>query len=160
MPRPSKSSKTTAVTTDRRLQALKLRQQGLQYQEIADELGISKPAAWMLVDKALSDYREAIKEEAKELVELSLMQLDALLRAHLPVATAPGKPDDRSANIVLKTISERAKLMGLYAPTKTELTGKDGGPVATSTAGDYSKLSTEELAALATLLKKAEDGKG
>lgn len=155
MARRSKSSASTAVATDRQLQALQLRQDGYTYQQIGDELGITKEAAWMLVDKALKNYREAVKESTRELVEITLAQLDGLLHTYIPL-TKTG--DDKAAGVVLKTISEKAKLVGMYAPSKTELTGKDGGPVASTTVSatvDYSSLSTEELAVLADLLRKS-----
>lgn len=48
--------------------------------------------------------------------------------------------DPRYLQGVQWCIQERIKLLGLYAPTKTqtEVSGKDGGPIQTQTRGDYS----------------------
>lgn len=151
----SKNSPGRAVTTDRRLEALDLRKQGLGFEEIGKALGISKPAAWQLVDGALKDYGEAVKESADELRQVTLMQLDGLLYEWLPIAK---QGDDKAAGVVLKTIAERSKLMGLYAPQKTELTGKDGGPlqsIAATASVDLAKLSDDQLQALEALMLAA-----
>ncbi|PPE69491.1 hypothetical protein C1702_11145 [Caldimonas thermodepolymerans] len=148
------------MTTDRRLQALELRKQGKNFEEIAAALGITKSAAWQLVDGALRDYNNAVKESVDELRQVTLLQLDDMLANWLPIARAG---DDKAAGIVLKTLGERAKLMGLYAPTKTELTGKDGGPLETANlnaAVDLAKLSDAQLAALESLLSAAAPGSG
>lgn len=57
-------------------------------------------------------------------------------------------------------IDRRCKLLGLNAPTKSELTGKDGGPIQTEqvTKPDLSKLSLEELLNLRQMMSKATDG--
>ncbi|MNU44084.1 hypothetical protein D3C71_328900 [compost metagenome] len=155
MRKRSKNNTQKAVTTDRRLEALDLRKRGKNFEEIGDALGITKSAAWQLVDGALKDYSEAVKESTDELRQITLLQLDQMLSAWLPVAKGG---DDKAAGVVLKTLGERAKLMGLYAPTKTELTGKDGGPLETANmnaAVDLTKLSDAQLAALESLMSAA-----
>lgn len=157
MARHSKTSPRTSVTTQRRLEALQLRCQGLTHQQIADRLGISKPGAYQLIAGALADHSEAVKEAAEELRTITLMQLDALIHTHLNLATHDGS--DKSANVVLKALAERSKLMGMYAPVKAELTGKDGGPLQSvqATAGiDLTALSTEQLASLESILSTAQ----
>lgn len=157
----SKTSKTTAVTSDRRLQAMQLRMQGLNCQEIADEMGISKPAAWKLIDSALKDYAEAHREVTEQHVQTQLLRYEAIIQANYADATSTTSKERFFAAKTIKECQvEMAKLLGLYAPTKTELTGKDGAPIATAsvaTAVDYSKLSTDELTTLLAIMKKAQE---
>lgn len=164
MPRkPSKNAPAAAVTTVRQLDALELRKKGHSYQSIGDQLGISKEAAWQLVDRAMRELREAVKETATDVLHLDLSRLDDMLLAWLPAATTKPEgaptPDDKAANVVLRTIERRSKMLGNDAPTRTELTGKNGGAIETATANanmDLSNLSTEQLALLAELLAAAE----
>jgi transposase len=60
---------------------------------------------------------------------------------------------------VMSCIERRCKLLGLDAPAKAELTGKDGGPIKTEVANkpDLSKLSVDELLQLRSVLAKATD---
>ena len=57
-------------------------------------------------------------------------------------------------------IERRCKLLGLDAPAKSELTGKDGGPIKTEATNkpDLSKLSIDELLQLRQIVTKATDG--
>lgn len=160
MPRKrSKNAPAAAQTTVRQLEALELRQKGLSYERIGAQLGVTKEAAWQLVDRAMRDLRESVKETAAEVRELELARLDELTFAWLPAAKCG---DDKAAGVVLKTMERRAKLLGLDAASKTELTGKDGQPIASVTATaalDLSALSTDQLATLADLLSAAEPKK-
>jgi hypothetical protein len=155
MKRKSKNSPSRAVTTVRRLSALDLRVAGLGFEEIGKSLGISKPGAWQLVDGALKDYDEAVKEAAGELRAISLMRADVLLRGVWPAAESG---DEKAIGSALKVMDHQAKLVGLYAAQKTELTGKDGGPlesVSATAALDLTQLSDAQLASLEALLAVA-----
>lgn len=61
---------------------------------------------------------------------------------------------------VLSCIDRRCKLLGLDAATKSELTGKDGGPIQSesTTKPDLSKLGVDELLQLRQIMTKATDG--
>ncbi len=61
---------------------------------------------------------------------------------------------------VLSCIDRRCKLLGLDAPTKSELTGKDGKPIEVEqrTKPDLSKLGVDELLQLRQIMTKATDG--
>lgn len=63
----------------------------------------------------------------------------------------PVVPNDRKA-----AIAELNKMEGDYAPTKTELTGKNGAPLNGSI--DFSKYSDEELRTIAALQHKGRAG--
>jgi hypothetical protein len=59
---------------------------------------------------------------------------------------------------VMSCIERRCKLLGLDAPAKAELTGKDGGPIKTeANKPDLSKLSLDELLQLRSMVAKATD---
>ena len=150
----SPRSTRAAVTTDRRLQALELRKEGLAFSAIGDRLGISKEAAWKLVENALIDYRESVKETADVVRELELMRLDELTEAVRKLALT-GEP--AQVAVYLKTMERRSKLLGLDAAAKTELTGANGGSLKTENTNlnagvDLSSLSTDDLAVLTRIL--------
>jgi len=68
--------------------------------------------------------KKTLQEPADEVRTLEVERLDSLLnglwqRRHVPEIT------DR----ILRIMERRAKLLGLDAPTRTELTGKDGGAI-------------------------------
>lgn len=107
---------------ERRLEALRLRRDGYTYQQIASALGVSVSRAHDLVTGAYRQLREELSETADDALQLDLSRLDGLLRAHWPRAVGAGAepPDPKSAEVVLKMIDRRARLLGLDAPTKTE----------------------------------------
>ena len=136
----------------RRADAVKLRVRGHSYSQIAEKLGISKAQAHIDVTAAL---RESAAERGKDLEESRELELERLdnairkvtdiLERELGFAVEGVKPEELSAllgdtsELVLKAAdrlvklsSERSKLLGLYAPTKQELSGNDGGPIQVS----------------------------
>jgi hypothetical protein len=148
-----------------RTEALKLRITGRTIRQIADALGYSVGA----VHKAISEEIAAIPAEAVgDLREVEGARLDAdeqrlgeLIEAHFDHATQevvmgagdlPGSGSDRAADIVVKAVAQRtsiraqrAKLFGLNAPTRTELTGKNGGPLDI----DITQLTDDQIAQVA-----------
>ncbi len=108
------------TSLQKRERALELRARGLTYHEVGLQLGIAKQAAHRLVKKALEDQLRRHDEAAEHVKALELRRLDAELRRLEPI------DDLRAAEIRLKISERRAKLLGLDAPAKTELLGKDG----------------------------------
>ncbi|GJI97019.1 hypothetical protein RugamoR57_37370 [Duganella caerulea] len=152
----SPRSKRAAVSTDRRLQALELRKTGMSFQAIGDRLAISKEAAWQLVDGALTDYRAVVREAADEVRELELLRLDELTQTFRTLALTG---DTAAATTYLKTMERRARLLGLDAAARTELTGRDGGPLQSVSATanvNLSALSLEQLLQLDSLMNAAQ----
>lgn len=140
MPR---SKAEMAEVADRRKQLVALRRRGVRYddQRIVD-LGYSSPAA------ARKDFIRALEHARDEqAAEVSVYRqeenerLDALLEAAWPRATQPSPIFDKEGNVVgeqldmravdtvLRLMDRRAKLNGLDAPIRTELSGPDGGAV-------------------------------
>ena len=119
------------------------------YQQIGDELGISRQAAHQACKRAMRDVIKAGKESTEEAIELEAAKLDALESAYLEilqkqhlVVTASGKvaqengqplEDDGPAMTalmgLLKISESRRRLLGLDAPKRSEISGRDGGPI-------------------------------
>jgi predicted transcriptional regulator len=96
-------------------EALRLRSLGYTYQRIADEMGVTKTAAYERVNRALA----AIPlEEVERYRTIQREQLDRLMASWLPEAIA-GNP--KAAEIVLKIIEKRSKLEGTDQPIKHEV---------------------------------------
>lgn len=115
--------------------AAEMRSQGLSYQQIGDQLGMSRQAAHKAVQRAIA---EIPKDGTQEALALELAKLDrieryyhqVLGRTHLRVGNT-GKivlddkgdpvldesPRMQAADGILKTQAQRAKLLGLNAPT-------------------------------------------
>lgn len=103
---------------ERRLQVFKLRLNGMSFAEIAEQMGMSVSGVWKSCRAAMLDAQAAGREELADLVELEIARLDSLQSAHWEKATSIC--DAASSAVVLKCISERCRLRGLYPATKLE----------------------------------------
>lgn len=135
------TSKARARTLDRQRQSLELRRAGLGYEAIGAKLGLSKSQAHRLVVAALAEAREQVAASADDLRAEEVSRLDAMLTGLWPSARNGAVS---SIDRVLKVMERRARLLGLDAPEKRELTGKGGEPLVPATV-DASKLSTQTL---------------
>lgn len=106
---------------EKQAQALTLRKAGVSVTAIAEMLGWnSHQAASKAIYAAL---KRNIREPAQEMIELELARLDDMLKAIAPhVAAGNLTAIDRA----LKIQERRARLLGLDAPTKTDLSNTDG----------------------------------
>lgn len=143
--------------TVRRTKLLELRREGVRYDdERVEALGYSSPdAARKDLHRALEAHRNAEAAEVSIYRQQENERLDALLEAAWPRATQPSPVFDKEGNVVdhaldmravdtvLRLMDRRAKLNGLDAPVRTELSGPDGGAV---------PLGTGSLAELHTLI--------
>lgn len=122
--------------TEARLRALDLRRQGKSYRQIAFIMGIGHNTAYNYVQAELIDLRNQTKEIAEEILDIEMLRLDNML-TRLEAGINAGDP----ASIVtaLKIQDQRAKLLGLYAPTKREVKST------IITEEEAAALSTEEL---------------
>ena len=106
----------------------------MTYREIGEHFGVNESSAYQMVQRAIADIP---RESTEELVQLELMKLDRIERkaadimeAFHPVVTMKGDvlnlPDNapvvQAMNTLLKVADRRARLLGLNAPTRTELT--------------------------------------
>ena len=136
----STTSARHVLALEREVKALEMRKTGACYRVIGEQLGVTDKAAHKSVKKALAKLEAVAAEEAEEVRRLELERIDrALLAIWKQVQAGNLGAIDR----MIKLQDRRAKYLGLDAPAKQELTGKDGGPVQYEC--DYSHLSDEEL---------------
>lgn len=120
-------------------QALEMRRRGLPYREIAKALGYATPSG----AKALIDwsYQATLRENLEEARELELERLDSYaVKAEALFEADPAAGLDR----LIKLAEQRCKVQGLYAPQKTEVTGKDGVPLGEPTIAQ-AKMAMQEF---------------
>jgi hypothetical protein len=122
----------------------KLRLGGAEFADIR-EYATAPEQGWNVSDSQLWRYIAAADKLIKERFDARAEHLlnRHLLQRRTLYAHAMGAGDFR---VALAVLQDEAKLEGLYPPNRTELTGKDGGPV------EHAFLSPDErLAALARL---------
>lgn len=102
---------------ERQLAALELRKGGKTYEEIAKELGYrGKSGAFKAVELALKDM---MQEPADEVRRLELSRLDKMLDS---LWWQIGSGKHSVIEKVLKIMDRRAKLLGLDAPARRDIT--------------------------------------
>lgn len=111
----------------RRTQAMEMKAEGATFQQIADALGYAnKGHAWKDINKRLSEVKAEEEIQTEHLRVLHETRLERLIQAWWPQATGqdvnrPGL-NSRAAEIVLKCMERQAKLRGVDAPVKSEVT--------------------------------------
>ncbi len=116
--------KNDIALAERQVLALKLRGSGATYEAVAAAMNISTATAWRLVKGGLD---RAVREPAAELVALECLRLDRLLQAVWPQAigiTTGGRPNLHAVDRILAIMQRRARLLGLDAPAKTQISGE------------------------------------
>lgn len=115
--RTKRADASSAAIEERRGKALDLRRSGASLRRIAAQLGVSHVQVRTDIKEALE---EAIKENVDNAEQLRTMELerldDMLLRISKQVSDGHLGAIDRA----LRISEQRAKLLGLYAPTKIE----------------------------------------
>lgn len=120
------TSAAKARKLDRQTRALELRRAGKGYTEIASIIGIGKSQAHRLVGAGLADAIAHVAADAVELRAEEVSRLDALLSS---VWADARRGNHGAVDRVLRIMERRAKLLGLDAPERREVSGADGGPV-------------------------------
>lgn len=118
----------------RQLEALDLREAGLTYRQIGARLGVSHTAAHNMVMKALQDTHDKLDEKSSAVLR---MELDRLDRMHLGLWPKAAAGSPQHVDRVLRVMERRARLLGLDAPTKSQINV------------DVTTLTDEQLEALA-----------
>ncbi len=119
-------------TAERRAFVLRLRKQGKTYVDIAqatiEEFGAERlPAgfddryAWKDVARELDRLRNEIADSVDDVVELEVQRLDAIFDKLWPKVE---NGDEKAVNAALRVMERRAKLLGLDAPTKQDITSE------------------------------------
>lgn len=103
----------------RQMEALKLRISGWSYRRIGDTLKISHQQVKRDVEGELKRLANENLDKADELRELELTRLDHVIES-MDSWLVSGNP--QAANVYIKAIQERNKLLGLYAPEKKDVT--------------------------------------
>lgn len=112
-----RASPRRIAAAERAANALRLRKAGVTYEMIASTLGYSsRQAAHRAVMRALD---RTIQEPAEDLRKLELERLAELQRVLWPKAL---EADTRSVDRVLAIMERRARLLGLDAPVRAEVT--------------------------------------
>ena len=121
----NKTSPSTIDAKVRAAKALELRMEGMKFDDIANELGYnSRQAAFDAVSREL---QAITREPAEEVLRLDLERLDRMWGIHYLNAQAG---DAVALSSCMRIMERRARLLGLDSPAKTEITGKDGSPIA------------------------------
>ena len=132
----SKTAARTLDTATRRVYVLNLRKAGMTYAEIAAatlrKFGEEQlPSGWderyahKDVKRELDKLQAEIAESVDDIRQMELERLNDLLKGLWP-QVAKSNPKLPAVDRVLRVMDRRAKLMGLDAPTKSEITGEDG----------------------------------
>jgi len=115
----SQSSKRRSQAAEREKAAFALRIAGATYAQIAERLGVTTAGAHKIVKRVLERTRAETNEEAAELRRLEVERLDALLLTLWKPATEGSLG---AIDRVLKVMERRARLLGLDAPTRQDIT--------------------------------------
>jgi hypothetical protein len=97
---------------------------GLTYHEIGKRMGVSQVRAYQLVKAGLMETQ---KEVADELRQITHNRLTFMFGKLIP-GIVDGDP--QAVNAAVNVIKQYKSMFGLDQPTKHEVTGKDGGPLA------------------------------
>ncbi len=114
----SKTSPRKIKAVERQAQALELRKAGVTYAQIAKTLGYKSPSgAQQAIETAMQN---TVQEPADTLRRLECERLDAMWRGLWALAV---RGDAVAIARCLDIMARRAKLLGLDAPVKQELSG-------------------------------------
>ena len=120
----TRTTPRTLAERDKAAQALALRKTGATYEQIAAHLGYSSRQSANRAVLRLLAAHEA--ENVADLRTLENMRLDDLLFAVYKAALGG---DLGAIDRALRIMERRAKLLGLDAPVKQEISGTDGAPL-------------------------------
>jgi predicted transcriptional regulator len=139
-------------TADKRRAALELRIEGHSEYDIGVALGVSRGRVSQLLKEELT----SIKEESAELGdELRVMELERIDRMILSWHIA-AKKDPRAADVLLRWVERRHKIMPGLEISRNEMGGIGGGPIRLSATNiDITKLNERQLANLEEILRVA-----
>lgn len=121
---------------------LELRIRGLSHTKIAAKLDLDQSTVTRALQRAMTRMIESTREKAEQVRDLEATRLDQMLDGVWEGAT---HGDVQAIDAVVKLMNRRAKLYGLDAPARQEVTGADGGPIAID---DARALLAAKLAAL------------
>jgi hypothetical protein len=152
----SKTSMKSIQARQREAQVLERLQKGETFEKIAEALGYSDASgAWRAATRALNRIPVGAAEELRRLDTLRVEEMLLALRPAIQ------RGDARSIEVALKVLAHKAKLNGYAAPSKVEVTGRDGRPVMEDDEKFQimaSRLDDSDQLALLALMNKARGG--
>lgn len=105
------------TATKRRIEAMRMRQEGKTYKEIGEELGCSAQRAFTIVNEQITLLRQSQSELAENLLRITNDRLERLINLNWQKALS----GDRGAmEMILKLIDRQARMLGLDAAKKLE----------------------------------------
>lgn len=132
--------------------ALRLRVSGATYEQIAQQLNVTRSRAYAIVSNAIATKEYETKELANEVRAIELERLNEMtLRLRNAIINEdPTEPQFQAYQTLLKVMERRSKMLGLDASTSVNLSGINGSPIAIQAYGsvDYSKWETKDLETL------------
>jgi predicted transcriptional regulator len=127
----SVTTQKTAEIEERRRKVAGLYLSRVKQEDIARQLGVSQPTVSLDIKAILAEYRAERHEQIdREAAELDAMEQQA-------AAGFTRRKDRQWLETRLKIKDRRAKLLGLDAPTKQEVSGPDGGDVRITYVNDW-----------------------
>lgn len=134
----NQTSPSTIAAKMRAAKALELRMEGMKFDDIAAELGFSgRQGAYDAVSREL---KAITREPAEEVLRLDLERLDKMWGIHYLNAQAG---DAVALSSCMRIMERRARLLGLDAPAKSEISGANGEPMQTVTKVILAPLTKE-----------------
>jgi hypothetical protein len=143
-------------TDQKRLAAYELRIEAHSIPDIAKALGVSVSRASQYIEEAGRANDEERQRLAPQVLQLELDRTDRIILAWYPRARkALSKGANKAADVLLKWLERKDKLLGLYV-NRNEWSGPGGGPIQiTASHLDLTKLNDEELGWLEVIVRKA-----
>jgi hypothetical protein len=116
--RPDSQQKVSAAV--RRQQIVRLRAAGASMEAIRLQLGLSHGGVYKAYGVALAEQRTAVADDLQDLRQLEAIRLDEMLFAIWP---AVQRGDTHAVEKAIAIGARRARLLGLDAPTQTNVSG-------------------------------------
>lgn len=119
---------------ERRVQSLDLRKAGASYRQIAAQLKVSVETAWSDVQHELAELAKLAAASAEDVRALELARLDEVT---LQMTRQMRTGSVAAAQTLIRAQERRARLLGLDAPVRSELSGLDGKPISVTFGNRY-----------------------
>lgn len=126
MPRRSATGADAIKTAERMAQVWEMRKTGASYTRIAKALGADRSTLRRQVRRHLDKLHAENMESANDVRALDLARLDD---ANTAIWAQVRQGNHGAIDRLIRIMERRARLLGLDAATKSEITGADGGPL-------------------------------
>lgn len=137
---------------DKRRAALELRIEGHAVYDIGVALGVTPGRVSQLLKEELTSIREQNEELGDELRVMELERIDRMILSWHIAA----KKDPRAADVLLRWIERRHKILPGLEISRSELSGPGGAPIRLSASTiDITKLNERQLSNLEEIMRIA-----